>query len=125
MDEKEKSYDIELSGDEKLIRVYDYLPYSYYRIVAILRDYYHAELNLTRGYKEGRYIPNYKQRYEVRDIVTKEVIKENVHLDDLRRVFAKNRIPVQEEPVPVHMRVRSQGAEQFNRILYQIERSKI
>ena len=82
------NYDIDFSGVETLTLKYDFLNYSYYRIVAILRDYFHAELNLTRGYKEGRYTPFYKQRYQILDISTKEVIRENIRLNDLRHFFA-------------------------------------
>lgn len=109
----EEKWDIELTGDEEFILTYDYLPYSYYRIVEILRTYYNAELNLVRGYKEGRYNPDYKQRYEIRDITTKEVVNENIHLDDLRYFFANKNIPLVEEKKPV----KNAGAKLFMDIL--------
>lgn len=117
---KQEDYDIDFSGVETLTLKYDFLNYSYYRIVAILRDYFHAELNLTRGYKEGRYTPFYKQRYQILDISTKEVIRENIRLNDLRHFFANKGIPLQEEPTPRYMRVRDKGAENFCNLLQSI-----
>lgn len=114
------NYDIDFSGVETLTLKYDFLNYSYYRIVAILRDYFHAELNLTRGYKEGRYTPFYKQRYQILDISTKEVIRENIRLNDLRHFFANKGIPLQEEPIPRYKRVRDKGAENFCNLLQSI-----
>lgn len=113
------NYDIELKGDEKLHLKYDYLPYSYHRIVAILRTYFNAELQLVRGYKEGRYIPNYKQRYQIKDIDTKKVLVENVHLEDLRYFFADKNIPLYENTVK-----RNPKAEQFMNIIYALNQEQ-
>lgn len=46
-----EKYDIELTGNEQFVRKYDYLPYTYNRIVTILREYFGAELvDLCTGY---------------------------------------------------------------------------
>ena len=88
-----EKYDIELTGNEQFVRKYDYLPYTYNRIVTILREYFGAELvDLCTGYKQTRYIQ--KKRYNVVKIDTKEIIYENIYLDDLMRVFANRRIPM-------------------------------
>lgn len=88
-----EKYDIELTGNEQFVRKYDYLPYTYNRIVTILREYYGAELvDLCTGYKQTRYIQ--KKRYNVVKIDTKEIIYKNIFLDDLRCVFANRCIPM-------------------------------
>lgn len=73
-----------------------YLPYTYFRIVEILRDYYNMELVRCRAYKEGRY-PGYKCRYALKNKETGERIGGNIHLDDLRSFFARKEIPLKEE----------------------------
>ena len=107
-------YDITLTGNEKFVLKVDYRPYSYHRIVAILRDYYNAELQLVRGYKEGRYNPYYKQRYNLLDIDTHKVLFENIRLEHLRHFFAGKDIPLNEpKPKRVMPIKRNQGAEAF------------
>jgi len=91
----DEEYDIILPPDVKLHRVYDFLPYSHWRIKQILRDYCGAYLVCIRAYKEGRY-PGYKQRYNIYDISTDKLIRSNVRLDDLRRFFAGKDFPLQE-----------------------------
>lgn len=90
-----EEYDIILPPDVKLHRVYDFLPYTLWRIKQILRDYCGAYLVCIRAYKEGRY-PGYKQRYNIYDISTDKLIRSNVRLDDLRRFFASKDFPLQE-----------------------------
>ena len=114
--QEEKKYDIELDGNETLVRKYDWLPYSYSRIESVLEEVYHAELISVSGYKEGRYNPNYKRRYAIEDIATREVINPDVRLDDVRRFLANKGIPLRKSDIPQ----RNKGAEEFNRILKQI-----
>lgn len=90
-----EDYDIILPADVKLHRVYDYLPYTHWRIKQILRDYYNARLKSVHAYKEGRY-PGYKQRYYIYDISTGKLIRKDIRLDDLRRLFARQDFPLQE-----------------------------
>lgn len=87
---------IELDPDIGAHRVYDILPYSHWRVKQILNDYCNAHAVCIRAYKEGRY-PGYKQRYNIYDNDTGELIREDIRLDDLRRVFARNDIPLHEE----------------------------
>lgn len=119
MDE-EQHYDIELNGDETLVLKYDWLPYTYNRIEAILRDYYNCELIDNTGYKEGRYNPYFRKRYRIVELTTREVINVNVYLDDLRHFFANHNIPLHKEDIPVHKRERNQGAETFINSLMQV-----
>lgn len=101
----EKQIDKEQFDDETVIvlenyvgvhRVYDWINYSYFRIVQILRDYYNARLELVRAYKEGRY-PGYKQRYNIYDCATGKLIRKNIRLDELRRKFAREDFPLHED----------------------------
>lgn len=91
----DKGYDIILPPDVKLHRVYDYLPYTPWRIKQILKDYYGAYLVCIRSYKEGRYA-GYRQRYNVFDISTGKLIRSNVRLNALCRYFASKDFPLQE-----------------------------
>lgn len=93
-----EEYDIILPPDVTLHRVYDYLPYTHWRIKQLLRDYCGAYLVCIRAYKEGRY-PGYKQRYNIHDIATDKLIRSNVRLDDLRRFFASKDFPLKEEEI--------------------------
>ena len=90
-----EEYDIILPPDVQLHRVYDYLPYTHWRIKQILQDYFNAYLVRQRAYKEGRY-PGYKQRYNIYAISSGKLIKKNVRLDDLRYFFASKEFPLHE-----------------------------
>lgn len=89
-------------------RVYDYKNYTYWRIVEILKDHYNAYLEEIMIYKGNR-IPNYHKRYRIYNIDTKELIAENIYLDDLRRVFAKQDYP----KIKPDIEERNKGAEAF------------
>ena len=72
------------------------LPYSYWRIKTILKDYFGWELDrIHPGYKGGRY-PGYVNKYRVIDMVTKEVIHPKVTLETLRYVLTDNGFPFEE-----------------------------
>uniref|UniRef100_UPI00405757F1 hypothetical protein n=1 Tax=Acetatifactor sp. TaxID=1872090 RepID=UPI00405757F1 len=92
----DEKYDLEMDPNAGLHRVYDYLPYSHWRIKQILRDYYGARLVCVRAYKEGRY-PGYKQRYYIYDIATGKLIRKDIRLDELRRLFAHEDFPLEED----------------------------
>lgn len=89
-------YDIILPPDAEFHRVYDFLPYTHWRLKNLLNDYCNAHLERVRAYKEGRY-PGYRQRYNIFDNATGNLIRRNVHLDDLRRFFASKNFPLDEE----------------------------
>lgn len=94
MDNKNNDDEIIVSSNATLVRTYDYQPYTYGRIEVILREYYNAELISNRGYKEGRYNPYYKCHYRIVDLSTKEVLVNDVYLEDLRYFFARQGIPL-------------------------------
>lgn len=94
-------------------RIYDYLPYSHHRIKQYLNDNLGMHLVCIRGYKEGRYA-GYKQHYELRENGTNKVINPWIYLDEIRRIFARNEVPLHadllEEIVP---KGRNKGAYLF------------
>lgn len=118
---KNEEYDIVLPPDATFRRVYDFLPYTHWRLKQLLNDYCNAHLERIRAYKEGRY-PGYRQRYNIYDNDTGKLIRSNVHLDDLRRFFASKDFPLQEEDT---INKRNPKAEQFLEIVRNItEHSK-
>ena len=118
---KNEEYDIVLPPDATFRRVYDFLPYTHWRLKQLLNDYYNAHLERIRAYKEGRY-PGYRQRYNIYDNDTGKLIRSNVHLDDLRRFFASKDFPLQKEDT---INKRNPKAEQFLEIVRNItEHSK-
>lgn len=101
--------EFEIDENATFRRVYDYLPYTHWRIKEILKVYFNAHLKCIRGYKEGRY-PGYKQHYNIHDSSTGELIREHVYLDDLRHIFAGMDFPLHEPE-----KVRNPKAEEFLR----------
>lgn len=61
-------------GCTGFIQTYDWLPYGYWRVITLLRDYYNLEVvNIWQGYKSNRR-PGYQELYQLVDCDTKEVI---------------------------------------------------
>ncbi len=94
-----------------LIRKYTYLPYSYHRIVKVLKDN-QLYLEPIIWYKCGRY-PGYRQKYNIKVIGSNRTIREKVSLDDIREIFAGLDIPLKEVQKPQ----RNQKAEHFLQIM--------
>lgn len=113
----DKEYDIILPPDVKLHRVYDYLPYTHWRIKQILDEDCNVGIQLVRGYKEGRY-PGYKQHYRLYDKATGNIIKDFIRLDDLRRFFAARDYPLHKD------NSRNRGAAHFLEIVNAIAASQ-
>ena len=94
-------------------RVYDYQPYSYWRICEILKEHYNAYLDeILVGYK-GKRIAGYKNKYRILDITTNEILVEKVYLDNLRHLFANLDYPLKKPDIPV----RNKKAEEFMNII--------
>ena len=92
-------------------RKYAYLPYTYHRIVKILKDA-NMYLELLTGYKAYRYencYGNRQQRYNIRECGTNRLIRENLFLNDIREILAKAGYPLHEP----EKETRNQGAEYF------------
>lgn len=100
----EQNNEIVLPEGVSFKRKYTYQPYSYHRIVNILKD---ADLYLQPivWYKCGRY-DGYVQRYNVRRLGTSKIVRGNVSLNDLREILARLDYPLQKSE-------RNPGAEYF------------
>lgn len=112
--ENEDDETLEFKENAKFTRVYDYLPYSHWRIKQILNNYYNAHLVCIRGYKEGRYA-GYKQHYNIYANGTNRLISEHVYLYDLRCIFARNGFPLHEPDIN-----RNPSAENFLNIITEL-----
>lgn len=107
---------IDFAG-KKFKRVYDYQPYTYHRIVQILKDC-NLYLHPLMGYKCNR-IPNYHQHYDVREMGTDRTIRGNVSLDDLRQILARLNYPLK---APEQ---RNQKAVAFRETMEKIKRNNL
>lgn len=96
-------------------RVYTYLPYTHWRLKEILSKYFNAYMVCIRGYKEGRYQPGYKQRYNIYLNGSGYLLGKNIHLNTLRCIFAEREFPLHEPDTG-----RNQGAEMFLTIIQQL-----
>ena len=97
-----------------LKRKYNYAPYTYHRIVKVLREH-GMYLQDIRWYKCSR-IPNYHVHYNIREISTDRIIRENVSLDDIRCILAHADIPLTESN-------RNPKAQAFLDAVYQLSDS--
>lgn len=91
----------------------DYNYYSSHRIKQYLNDNLGMHLVCIRGYKEGRYA-GYKQHYELRENGTNKVINPWIYLDEIRRIFARNEVPLHADPLEgIIPKGRNKGAYLF------------
>lgn len=86
-------YDIILPDNVGLSRKYDWLPYSYHRIVSILKSS-GLYLSLRSGYKAYRYGKPFT--YDVLEIGTDKLIRSNVTINSLRYILASMNYPLKE-----------------------------
>ncbi|MDD6139658.1 MAG: hypothetical protein PUB68_10830 [Lachnospiraceae bacterium] len=77
--------------------VTQYYPYTQWQLKRIAKAL-NWELVRICAYKEGRY-PGYKNRYNIVDMNTQEILAKNVHLDDLRCIFARLEIGFPDEEI--------------------------
>ena len=110
----EKDEEIILPAYTGLKRKYDYMPYTYHRIVKVLREH-GMYLQDIRWYKCSR-IPNYHVHYNIRSIDTDTIIRENVSLDDIRYIFARKDIPLEDSK-------RNPKAQAFLDAVYKLSKS--
>ncbi len=79
-------------------RKYTYQPYTYHRIVKVLKDN-QLYLEPIIWYKCGRY-SGYRQKYNIKEIGTGKILRAKVSLDDIREIFAELDIPLKEVQKP-------------------------
>ena len=79
-----------------LHRIYDQLPYSFYRLQRILKQHGMRMENIWQGYKANRR-PNYHELYRIIRISDGVIIHTCISLDGLRKFFAKWDFPLEDE----------------------------
>ena len=90
----EPSEDNPFGGATGLVRRYDYLPYSHWRIKQLMMEQYGIELEYIHpGYKGGRY-PGYVNSYRLKWADTGEIINPRVKLESLRYFLAREGHPL-------------------------------
>lgn len=115
MSDEEELY---IDPNMKLKRVYDYLPYSHWRIKRILEENFNYRLeNLWAGYKGNRY-SGYKEKYRLINNDTGEIVNPCITLDRIRHIFANAGIPLHDEESN-----RNQGAQHFLETVNEIKKS--
>lgn len=83
-----------LTDSADLSEVHNFQPYTYHRIVKILKDG-NLYLDPIIWYKCRR-IRNYRRHYDVREVATKRIVRANVSLDDLREILSHLGYPLKE-----------------------------
>lgn len=86
-------YDIVLPDNVGFSKIYDWLPYSYQRIVNILKAN-GLYLSFQSGYKAYRYGKPYT--YDILEIGTDQLVRSNVTINSLRYTFASMNYPLKE-----------------------------
>lgn len=98
---EEKEELLEITGEIKLRRVYDYKPYTYNRIKRILDELGIEMIHLNQGYKANRR-PGFCERYDLVECATGKRIANAVSLETCRRVLAKFDFPEKDEKSAGH-----------------------
>ena len=76
-----------------LVQHYDWLPYSYWRVITLLRDHYGLEVeNLWQGYKSNRR-PGYQELYRLKDISTGEIVVPMTNMRTMQQFLAHQGFP--------------------------------
>lgn len=109
----EDEEEIIIDPNASLIRVYDTLPYTPFRIKRILKNLGYQAENIYQGYKANR-VPEYCEKYRLIRISDGEIINPKISLDGLRKIFAGLGYPLEDEKsLKKGKKQRNQGAEQF------------
>lgn len=96
MNSNNENIDIELGEYTGLRRVYDYLPYTFHRIKRVLKENDMRLDNIYQGYKANRR-PGYCELYRIVRISDCKIIRECISLEQIRRIFARMDIPLEDE----------------------------
>lgn len=101
-------------------RKYTYLPYTYHRIVSILKsgNMYLELITWYKAYRNENCYGNRQRRYNIREYGTNRLIRENLYLNDIREILANLNFPLQEP----ERETRNQEAERFLEIVRDSER---
>lgn len=111
---------IEFDDSDEWVRVYDWLPYGYWRVVTLFREHYNLEVeNIWQGYKSNRR-PGYQELYRLVDCDTKEVIVPLTCMRKMQQFLAHQGFPQYAPKVKRH-----KGCVHFMEVLAQLMEGKV
>lgn len=97
---------------DNIVLVYDWLPYTYHRIMRMLKEIDCEAVNIYQGYKANRN-PNYCELYRIIRITDGKVIHPCINLYSLQKFFAHQGFPLYDEKSACNQSKRNKGAEAF------------
>lgn len=104
--EKEKIYRpgrIELEEGVEFRRVYDWLPYTYWRILRVMKELGWDMIQIWQGYKANRR-PGYCEKYRIVEHETGRVIREEVTIYQIQKAFAHEEVPLEDKQTEKYRR---------------------
>ena len=94
-DPSEETIDIDLQG-VGLHKVYDWLPYTFFRVQRMLDEIGCYAENIWQGYKANRRL-GYCEHYRIRRKEDGAIINEEIDLCGLQKFFAAHDFPLEDE----------------------------
>ena len=95
--------EIELEEGLQLRRVYDWLPYSYWRILRVMKELGWDMIQIWQGYKANRR-PGYCEKYRIVEHETGRVIREEVTIYQIQKAFAHEEVPLEDKQTEKYQR---------------------
>lgn len=106
-EEKKKKYivpeEIELEEGVEFRRVYDWLPYTYWRILRVMKELGWDMIQIWQGYKANRR-PGYCEKYRIVEHETGRVIREEVTIYQIQKAFAHAEVPLEDKQTEKYQR---------------------
>lgn len=106
-EEKKKKYivpeEIELEEGVEFRRVYDWLPYTYWRILRVMKELGWDMIQIWQGYKANRR-PGYCEIYRIVEHETGRVIREEVTIYQIQKAFAHAEVPLEDKQTEKYQR---------------------
>lgn len=103
---------IVIPEDTVLKQVYDWCPYTFHRIMRMLKEIDCEAVNIYQGYKANRN-PNYCELYRIIRISDGTVVNPCINLRGLQKFFARQGFPLYDEKSVCNQSKRSKGSEAF------------
>lgn len=104
---KKKKYivpeEIELEEGVEFRRVYDWLPYPYWRILRVMKGLGWDMIQIWQGYKANRR-PGYCEKYRIVEHETGRVIREEVTIYQIQKAFAHEEVPLEDKQTEKYQR---------------------
>lgn len=118
-----KDDELYIDPNTKFKQVYDYLPYSHWRIKRILKENFNYRLEaIWQGYKASRY-KGYVEKYRLIENDTDRIVNPCITLDQIRHIFANADIPLHDEKSSCNQSEHNQGAQHFLEAVNSIKNS--